>query len=159
RFMREARAASKLSSLHVTRVLDVGTLGSGEPYMVMEYLAGEDLASYQKRAGRLPIAEAIDFIVQASDAIAEAHAVGIVHRDLKPANLFLGKRNSAPFVKVLDFGVSKVMGEGKEDVRLTQTTTILGSALYMSPEQMRSSKNVDHRTDLYALAVCLYELL
>ncbi len=161
RFLREARAASKLASSHVTRVLDVGTLPSGEPFMVMEYLAGEDLAYHAKRT-RVSVADAIDYIAQAADAIAEAHAAGIVHRDLKPANLFLTKRHGGgALVKVLDFGVSKMVDvPGKDgDVSLTTTSAVLGSALYMSPEQMRSAKHVDHRTDVYALGACLYELL
>ncbi len=161
RFLREARAASKLASSHVTRVLDVGTLASGEPFMVMEYLAGEDLAYHTKRT-RPALGDAIDYIVQAADAIAEAHAAGIIHRDLKPANLFLTKRHGGgALVKVLDFGVSKMVDvPGKDgDVSLTTTSTVLGSVLYMSPEQMRSSKHVDQRTDVYALGACLYELV
>ncbi len=163
RFLREARAASHLESQHVTRVLDVGTIGSGEPFMVMECLEGEDLSSFLKSAkGPLLIHDAVDFIVQACDAIAEAHEQGIVHRDVKPANLFVTIRSDGErLVKVLDFGISKIVGEGAQegDVGLTQTTTILGSALYMSPEQMQSAKKVDQRTDIYALGVCLFELI
>jgi serine/threonine-protein kinase len=160
RFMREARAVAKLQSQHVARVLDVGTLDSGEPYMVMEYLAGEDLAFRARAAGPFAIGDAVDYVVQACDALAEAHARGIIHRDLKPANLFLTARpDGAPLVKLLDFGVSKILGEGSGDVALTQTTMILGSALYMSPEQMRSAKSVDHRTDIYALGACLFEMI
>jgi serine/threonine-protein kinase len=163
RFLREARAASRLESEHVARVVDVGTLGAGEPFMVMEYLAGEDIASLLKRTkAPMPIGDAIDYIVQACDAIAEAHERGIVHRDLKPANLFITRKPSGDsFVKVLDFGISKVFGEPSQDkdAGLTQTTTILGSALYMSPEQMQSAKKVDRRTDIYALGVCLFELI
>ena len=160
RFLREARAASKIQSHHVARVLDVGTLDSGEPYMVMEFLAGEDLSYHTRASSLIPIGDAIEYITQACDAIAEAHVLGIVHRDLKPANLFLTRRHDgAPMVKVLDFGISKVVGDASGDVSLTQTTTILGSALYMSPEQMRSAKDVDQRTDIYALGVCLFELI
>ena len=159
RFMREARAVAGLQSQHVARVLDWGALESGEPYIVMDYLDGEDLAR-RIRAGPYVIGDAIDHVVQACDALAEAHARGIVHRDLKPANLFLTARpDGAPLVKLLDFGVSKILGEGTGDVALTQTTMILGSALYMSPEQMRSAKDVDHRTDIYALGVCLFEMI
>lgn len=160
RFMREARAVAKLTTHHVVRVLDVAALDSGEPYMVMELLEGEDLACHASEAGTLAIGECIDHIVQACEALAEAHSLGIVHRDLKPANLFLTRRpDGAPFIKVLDFGVSKILSGDTGNVSLTQTTTILGSALYMSPEQMRSSKSVDHRTDIYALGVCLYEII
>jgi serine/threonine-protein kinase len=160
RFTREARAVARLSSQHVARVIDVGSLDSGEPYMVMEYLDGEDLACRARERGPFAIDEAVDYIVQACDALAEAHARGIVHRDMKPANLFLTKQaDGTPLVKLLDFGVSKILGEGTSEVSLTRTTMILGSALYMSPEQMRSSKAVDHRTDIYALGACLFEML
>ncbi|WP_437819013.1 serine/threonine-protein kinase [Sorangium sp. So ce1078] len=160
RFMREARTVAKLQTHHVVRVLDVAALDSGEPYMVMELLDGEDLACHAAEAGTLAIGECIDHIVQACEALAEAHALGIVHRDLKPANLFLTKRpDGAPLIKVLDFGVSKILTGDTGNVSLTQTTTILGSALYMSPEQMRSSKSVDPRTDIYALGVCLFEII
>jgi len=160
RFTREARAVARLHSPHVVRVLDVGVLERGEPFMVMEYLEGEDLARRVEAEGALPIADAIDHVVQACDALAEAHARDIVHRDLKPANLFLTRRpDGSPLVKLLDFGISKMLGEGSGDVRLTSTTTILGSVLYMSPEQMRSAKAVDHRTDIYALGACLFEMI
>jgi eukaryotic-like serine/threonine-protein kinase len=162
RFTREARAAGTLTSDHVAHVIEVGTIASGEPYIVMEYLDGEDLAAARRDKPPLAIGQAIDFIAQACDAIAEAHGLGIVHRDLKPANLFLTHgADGAPLVKVLDFGISKILGEAGQgqEVALTKTTTILGSALYMSPEQMQSAKRTDHRTDLYALCVCLYELI
>ncbi|WP_437562645.1 serine/threonine protein kinase [Sorangium sp. So ce542] len=160
RFMREARTVAKLQTHHVVRVLDVAALDSGEPYMVMELLDGVDLAGHAHEAGTLAIGECIDHIVQACEALAEAHSLGIVHRDLKPANLFLTKRpDGAPLIKVLDFGVSKILTGDTGNVSLTQTTTILGSALYMSPEQMRSSKSVDPRTDIYALGVCLFEII
>ncbi|XXX81165.1 serine/threonine-protein kinase [Sorangium sp. So ce134] len=160
RFMREARTVAKLQTHHVVRVLDVAALDSGEPYMVMELLDGVDLACHATEAGTLAIGECIDHIVQACEALAEAHSLGIVHRDLKPANLFLTKRpDGAPLIKVLDFGVSKILTGDTGNVSLTQTTTILGSALYMSPEQMRSSKSVDPRTDIYALGVCLFEII
>lgn len=160
RFQREARAVTKLTSPHVARVLDVDTLPSGEPFIVMEFLKGKDLAERGKDPIPLSLSEALDYIVQASDAIAEAHSVGIIHRDLKPANLFVThKQGGEPIIKVLDFGVSKVLTGNTGEVSLTQTTTILGSALYMSPEQMRSARDVDHRTDVYALGACLYEIL
>ena len=163
RFAREARSAAKIQSEHVARVIDVGTLESGSPYMVMEYLDGSDLAQVIYDRGVVPVPEAADFIMQACEAIAEAHAAGIVHRDLKPANLFLAKRtNGRAIVKVLDFGISKVMPKGasrSEDLSLTKTSTLVGSPLYMSPEQMASAKSVDARSDIWALGVILYELV
>ncbi len=159
RFLREARAAVKIKSAHVARVSDVGTLESGAPYMVMEYLAGADLSVVLQQQGVLALEDAVDYIVQACDAIAEAHSYGIVHRDIKPANLFLARHSDgSPLVKVLDFGISKVQNEAGTD-GLTRTTAAMGSALYMSPEQIRQAKSVDHRTDVYALGVSLYELL
>lgn len=158
RFLREARAAVKIKSEHVARVSDVGTLDSGAPYMVMEYLDGSDLSQVLETRGNLPIDDAIDFLIQGCEAIAEAHSYGIVHRDLKPANLFLSKRpNGNLIVKVLDFGISKMAEPGVDN--LTKTTAAMGSALYMSPEQMQQTRGVDHRTDIYALGVALYELL
>jgi serine/threonine-protein kinase len=159
RFLREARAAVKIKSEHVARVSDVGTLEMGAPYMVMEYLAGSDLSQALETNGVFSLEDAIDFIVQGSEAIAEAHSYGIVHRDIKPANLFLTHAvDGSPLIKVLDFGISKVMsGDGVEN--LTRTTAAMGSALYMSPEQMQQTRSVDHRTDIYALGVALYELL
>jgi serine/threonine-protein kinase len=158
RFLREARAAIKIKSEHVARVSDVGTLETGAPYMVMEFLEGTDLSHLVEKHGVLQVPDAIDFIVQGCEAIAEAHSYGIVHRDIKPANLFLTKRiDGTPLVKVLDFGISKVTGESVE--ALTRTTAAMGSALYMSPEQMQQTRGVDHRTDIYALGVSLFELL
>ncbi|HKO52480.1 MAG TPA: serine/threonine-protein kinase [Polyangiaceae bacterium] len=161
RFAREARAAVKIKSEHVARVADVGTLESGSPYMVMEYLHGEDLAAWVRRKGAMPVPEAIEFLLQACEAIAEAHALGIVHRDLKPANLFVTHRvDGSACVKVLDFGISKLTMPGAApEFGMTKTSTVMGSPLYMSPEQMSSSRNVDMRTDIWALGVILYESL
>jgi len=157
RFVREARAAVRLKSEHAAQVHDVGRLEGGAPYMVMEYLEGSDLGALLKARGPLPIHEAATHVLQALDAVAEAHAAGIVHRDLKPANLFLATTNGGPpIVKVLDFGISKVLGEGLD---LTNTSALLGSPLYMSPEQMRASRNVDVRTDVWSLGVILYHLV
>jgi serine/threonine-protein kinase len=159
RFDREARAAVKIRSEHVARVIDVGKLDNGSPYMVMEYLDGGDLEHLLQRRGRLPIDEAVDFVLQACEAIAEAHAMGIVHRDLKPANLFCIRRpDGALSVKVLDFGISKLTGPGGS-MGMTSTQTVIGSPLYMSPEQMESSKGVDPRSDIWAIGVILYELV
>jgi serine/threonine-protein kinase len=161
RFLREARAAAKLKSEHAARVLDVGTLETGVPYMVMEFLEGSDLERVLAERAPLPVALAASWIAQACEALAEAHAAGIVHRDLKPQNLFLTRTvGGAEKVKVLDFGVSKSMetithGPGA----LTGTRAMLGSPLYMSPEQMRSSRDVDARADIWGLGVVLFELL
>jgi serine/threonine-protein kinase len=161
RFEREARAAVKIKSEHVARVSDVGKLENGSPYMVMEYLAGSDLAGRLEKLGPLPIEEAVEFVLQACEAIAEAHALGIVHRDLKPANLFCIKRADGRLsIKVLDFGISKLTTQGGgQDVSMTRTTAIMGSPLYMSPEQMQSSKRVDARTDIWAIGIILFELV
>jgi serine/threonine-protein kinase len=163
RFAREARAAVRIQSEHVARVIDVGALPSGAPYMVMEYLEGNDLAHRVAAQGALPVEEAIDYLLQACEAIAEAHALGIVHRDLKPANLILTRRtDGSNFVKVLDFGISKVttgVAGSQPDLSLTKTSTVMGSPMYMSPEQMRSTRAVDARADIWALGVILYELI
>jgi serine/threonine-protein kinase len=162
RFAREARAAVKIKSEHVARVIDVGTLETGAPYMVMEYLEGGDLSQVLASQGPLPVDEAVEYVLQACEAIAHAHALGIVHRDLKPANLFLIRRpDGSNAIKVLDFGISKVM-PGKaasSDNAMTRTRTVMGSPLYMSPEQMASTRDVDGRTDLWALGAILYELI
>jgi eukaryotic-like serine/threonine-protein kinase len=159
RFLREARSAVKIQSEHVARVIDVGRLESGHPYIVMEYLSGNDLAEVLEQRGRLPVDVAIDYVLQALEAIAEAHTYGIVHRDLKPSNLFVIKRpDGTDLVKVLDFGLSKQLAAG-EGLNLTATSTTMGTPLYMSPEHFRSAKWVDARSDLWALGVILYELL
>jgi serine/threonine protein kinase len=178
RFSREARAAAKLESEHVARVLDVGALdvgaldvdsleGSaagthtgegGAPFIVMEYLEGCDLASLLAARGPLPPDEAVGLLLEACEAVAEAHSLGIIHRDLKPGNLFLANRTSGPpIVKVLDFGLSKFAQAGEGVV--TSDSSILGSPLYMSPEQLMSASTVDVRTDIWSLGVVLYELL
>ncbi len=158
RFTREARAAVRLKSDHVARVLDVGTLSTGSPYMVMEYLEGSDLGSVIETRGPMPVDIAVDCVLQACDAVAEAHALGIVHRDLKPRNLFLTQRNDgASLVKVLDFGISK--DRTGSDLGLTRTAEVIGSPNYMSPEQLKSTKGADERSDIWALGVILYELL
>jgi serine/threonine-protein kinase len=161
RFLREARAAVRIKCEHVARVSDVGTLPSGAPYMVMEYLEGGDLAAWLEQRGPLPIEQAVEFVLQACVAVADAHALGIVHRDLKPANLFCVRRSDGQLsIKVLDFGISKVTEPaGAAPMALTKTTALMGSPLYMSPEQMRSSRDVDARADIWSLGVILYELV
>lgn len=158
RFLREAKAAARLKSDHVAKVQDVGRMANGAPYMLMEYLEGCDLKALVSQEGPLPIEDAVTYMLQVCEAIAEAHAAGIVHRDLKPANLFLvRRRDGSPCVKVLDFGISKQLDHAGVD--LTNTNAALGSPLYMSPEQMNQSKTVDLRTDIWALGVILYELM
>ena len=161
RFRREARSAAKIRSEHVARVIDVGIMEGGVPYMVMEYLEGHDIADEMAKVGMLPIEDAIDFVLQAIEALAEAHAAGIVHRDLKPANLFIATRaDGSRIVKVLDFGISKsLLGASVAELSLTRTSVLIGSPLYMSPEQMRSAKDVDTRTDIWSLGVILYEMI
>ncbi len=156
RFEREARAAVKIKSEHVARVTDVGVLETGAPYMVMEYLSGLDLGQYLESYGVLEPSEAVEYLLQACEAVAEAHSLGIVHRDLKPANLFrILRADGTPSIKVLDFGISKVAA----DHSLTQTSSMMGSPYYMSPEQMTSAKSVDARSDIWSLGVILHELL
>jgi len=159
RFLREARASSRLRSEHIAHVFDVGRLSDGTPYMVMEYLEGADLGVTLRKSGALPVETAVLYVLQAMDALAEAHASGIIHRDLKPANLFLTFRSDGmPSVKVLDFGISKITG-GPQDMEVTKTHAVLGSPHYMSPEQMHSSRDVDPRADVWSLGVILYQLM
>ncbi|WP_437684089.1 serine/threonine-protein kinase [Sorangium sp. So ce131] len=157
RFLREARAAAKIKSDYVVRVVDADTLDGGPPYLVMEYLEGHDLATLLQQSGPMAPAEAVGHVLAACDALAEAHALGIVHRDLKPANLFAARqRDGSTCTKILDFGISKLAGTAEE---LTRTGAVLGSPLYMAPEQMRSSRAVDHRADIWSLGAVLYKLL
>jgi len=160
RFLREARIAAKVKSEHVARVSDVGTVDDGTPFIVMEHLEGADLGAILRRDGQLSVEEACEITLQACEALAEVHAAGIVHRDLKPSNLFVTRRaDGAPCVKLLDFGISKLTdaGDGSDDPALTATATIMGSPSYMSPEQLRSTKEVDARTDVWSLGAVLYE--
>jgi len=185
RFEREARAAVRIKSEHVARVLDVGTLENGAPFMVMEHLEGSDLAAWLQQRGRIPIAQAVEFVLQALEAIAEAHRLGIVHRDLKPANLFVVRRaDHLDAIKVLDFGISKLSLTGEaslaagedemlsgeraekrdghprhESMSMTRTAMAMGSPFYMSPEQIQSARDVDARTDIWAIGITLWELL
>jgi serine/threonine-protein kinase len=163
RFQREAKVAAKVKSEHVARVHDVGTVEGGVPYIVMEYLEGHDLRQAIDEQGTLPIDEASEIALQACEALAEVHAAGIVHRDLKPSNLFVTRRSDgSPCVKLLDFGISKISAHPDEstiDPALTTTATIMGSPSYMSPEQLKSTKEVDGRTDVWSLGAVLYEAL
>src|SRR5580700_3489838 len=157
RFVNEARAAAQIQGEHVARVLDIGQLPNGTPFMVLEYLEGSDLAGILQQRGPLPVTEVADFALQALDALAQAHSAGIVHRDLKPANLFLTRRHDGTsLVKVLDFGISK---NTLQPTGMTSTRAVMGSPEYMSPEQLRTPRGVDTRTDIWSLGVILYELL
>jgi serine/threonine-protein kinase len=160
RFAREARTAIKIKSEHAVRVLDVGSLANGTPYMVMEYLEGEDLATTLRKQGPLSVEQAAEFMLQACEAMAEAHALGIVHRDLKPGNLFVTRRaDGIAAVKVFDFGISKGAKSGQTASDLTGKAVALGSPSYMSPEQLASAGDLDARADIWALGVTLFEML
>jgi len=164
RFRRETRAAAKIGSDHVVRVIDSGDLDSGLPYLVMEHLEGTSLAELLEQAAPLRVDDVVDWVLQAIHGIKEAHALGIVHRDLKPANLFLAPRASGPrIVKVLDFGAAKVTDGSPLDAEtggsVTVATSLIGSPRYMAPEQIRSALEVDARADVYALGATLHELL
>lgn len=163
RFFREARASVRMKGEHVAKVLDVGSLADGTPYMLMELLQGADLSAVVERHGRLAVHVAVDYVLQTCEALAEAHALGIVHRDIKPSNLFLTTGvDGLPCLKVLDFGISKAtsaIDATRPDYGLTQTQTVMGSPQYMAPEQMRSSRRVDGRTDIWGLGTIMHELL
>jgi serine/threonine-protein kinase len=161
RFLREGRAAIKIRSEHVVRVRDVATLPGGTPYLVMEHLQGKNFEELLEDQGRLPPELAVDHLLQATEALAEAHALGMVHRDLKPANLFLAHRaDGSPCVKVLDFGITKV-SDAQDVVNFdsTKASIVMGSPRYMSPEQMRSLRTIDARADIWGLGVILHELI
>jgi eukaryotic-like serine/threonine-protein kinase len=161
RFAREAKSAVSIKNEHVCKVLDVGTLPSGAPYMVMEYLEGRDLYRVMRERGALPVAEAVEYVLQACEALALAHARGIVHRDVKPENIFLIEPpEGLPYVKVLDFGISKgALTAGVNHDSIIKTGSLLGTPAYMSPEQIRATAGVDARTDIWALGIVLYEIL
>jgi serine/threonine-protein kinase len=160
RFFNEARAAARIESEHIARILDMGLTDRGSPFIVLELLEGADLSQILESRGPLPVSEVVGWIVQALEAMAEAHSLGIVHRDLKPANLFLARRrDGTSIVKVLDFGISKDRRRPPATPALTATSSILGSPAYMAPEQLRDARTVDARADIWAMGVVLYELL
>ncbi len=162
RFLVEARAAAKVDSPYVARVMDVGTLESGAPFIVMERLEGCNLDELLFLEQRPKIEDAVDYVLQALQGLAHAHALGVVHRDLKPANLFLAKQpDGTTTVKVLDFGIAVVLddaGQPPQSMRVARGT-IVGSPMYMSPEQVRNEGTIDHRTDIWSIGVVLYELV
>lgn len=163
RFAREARASAQIKSEHVVRVFDVGHLPDGVPFIVMEHLDGKDLDAVVHEQGALPVKLAVEYVLQACEALAAAHASGIIHRDVKPENLFLNRRaQGMDIIKVLDFGISKVAFTGsafESRHPLVRTTMAMGSPIYMSPEQIRASQDIDARTDIWSLGCVLYELL
>ena len=159
RLVREAKAAARIQSEHIAHVLDVGTLENGAPFIVMEYLEGHDLDTLLRQGGPLAVSDAVDYLLQACEALAEAHRNGIVHRDLKPANVFIARQpGGVACVKVVDFGISKVIGGQPLAESLTHPSRVVGSLYHMAPEQMRG-KPVDARTDIWALGVLLFEML
>ncbi len=159
RFYREAQAAAAIGHKNIIDIMDVGVSAENEPYIVMEYLEGEDLEGMLKRTGALSVETACGILEPALLALAAAHSKGIVHRDLKPANIFLVRNEgAAPTVKLIDFGISKFTGGNKES-RLTRTGSLLGTPAYMAPEQARGVGDIDHRADVYSMGVILYEML
>jgi len=159
RFLREAQAAGALDNEHIAAVVDFDRADDGAPFLVMEYLHGESLATTLRREGVLPVPRALGILLQACDGLAAAHEAGIVHRDLKPDNLFLVARpDASELLKIVDFGVAKLVS-GEPSARDTQSGAVLGTPLYMAPEQARGEKTVDFRVDIHALGVIAYELL
>jgi eukaryotic-like serine/threonine-protein kinase len=157
RFEREAQAAGRIGSEHIVEVLDLGNLADGDRYMVMEYMDGDSLADRIQQRGRLTAQELYPIAVQLLDALIAAHAAGIIHRDLKPDNVYLVRRkNQDDFVKLLDFGISKFSAMGGE-FSMTRTGAVMGTPYYMAPEQAKGARDIDHRVDLYAVGVILYE--
>lgn len=159
RFAREAQAAARIQSEHVARVMDAGSTDTGAPFLVMEYLEGCDLEELLNVEGPLPLEDVADYLLQSLEALAHAHAGGLVHRDIKPANLFLACRpDGGNVIKMLDFGISKATQSTPEQKVLTGHA-VLGSPVYMSPEQLRNAKDIDARADIWSLGVVAYELL
>lgn len=159
RLLREARAAMRIGSEHAAKVHDVGFQEGAGPYLVMEYLVGRDLGTLLAQDGPMPVASAIEYVLQASEALAEAHAKGIIHRDLKPSNLFLSHQaDGSPLIKIIDFGLAKTL-QAEDQIDLTRSGAMLGSPLFMAPEQMRGLAKVDARADIWALGATLYALL
>jgi serine/threonine-protein kinase len=156
RFLREASAAGRVGNPHIVETFDAGTLEGGEPYIIMEMLKGCPLTD-KIGQGPMSVSEVVDLIGQACDGVQAAHDAGIVHRDLKPDNLFVAEQDGKPFVKILDFGISKFDPGKTGGMALTQEGAALGTPYYMSPEQIRGETSLDARADVYALGVILYE--
>jgi len=163
RLLQEARLASAIGHEHIVDVTDFGTTDDGRAFVVMEFLDGESLAQLVMREAPLPVERALRIARQVASALGAAHAKGIVHRDIKPENVYLIQRGDGDFIKVVDFGISKAVkstqGDDAPDYRLTHTGLLLGTPLYMSPEQARGEEDLDHRVDVWALGVMLYECL
>src|SRR5258706_8069153 len=157
RFLREAQATSKLKSEHIARVVDVGTMPSNVPFMVMEFLDGNDLNQILRHHGPQPSQVVCDLMLQACEGMAEAHALGFVHRDIKPSNFFITRRpDGTMLLKILDFGISKTPIGVTE---LTGTQTVIGTPTYMAPEQMKSGRQADARSDIWSMGIVMYQLL
>ena len=160
RFAREARALAVLTTDHVVRIRDVGKLANGIPFLTMELLRGQDLGRVLAEHGPLPLLDACEYLEQACEALDEAHGKGLVHRDLKPGNLFLTHQGGKAIIRVLDFGIARVIGGNAGKLAtITRVGTVVGTITYMAPEQIRSSHRVDARADIWALGACLYKLL
>ena len=163
RFLIEARAAAKVESPHVARVMDVGKLDNGAPFMVMERLEGCNLEELLTLEGALSVTDTVDYVMQALQGLAHAHVLGVVHRDLKPANLFLARQpDGSSVIKIVDFGIAMLLddaGRRQVSTRVTGSGVLVGSPMYMSPEQVRDEEHIDHRTDIWSVGVVLHELL
>ena len=162
RFLNEARAANAIRHPNIIEILDSGTIADGTPFLVMELLEGESLGARIRRVGPLPIPTAVEFAYQTASALGAAHKKGIVHRDLKPDNLYIVPDPHEPDrerIKVLDFGIAKLQQGNAGDSVKTRTGTLMGTPIYMSPEQCRGTRAVDHRSDIYSLGVILFEML
>jgi serine/threonine protein kinase len=162
RFLNEARAANAIRHPNIIEILDSGTIADGTPFLVMELLEGESLGTRIRRVGALPLQSAVEFCYQTASALGAAHKKGIVHRDLKPDNLFVVPDPHDPErerIKVLDFGIAKLQQGSANDSVKTRTGTLMGTPIYMSPEQCRGTKTVDHRSDIYSLGIIFFEML
>jgi hypothetical protein len=162
RFLNEARAANAIRHPNIIEILDSGTTDAGMPYLVMELLEGEVMAGRLRRLGKFPLPTALEFAYQTASAVGAAHRKGIVHRDLKPDNLFIVPDENDPArerIKVLDFGIAKLQVHAMGDSVKTRTGTLMGTPVYMSPEQAMGTREVDHRSDVYSLGVILFEMI